>query len=67
MYNTASSLIHLYSCDGLQFRVLDENPVYYQADKRAVLYFDKETNEVSVVSEGKRYSFADQNLYVQNN
>lgn len=60
VYNTTDSLIHLYSCDGLQFRVLDENPVYYQANKRAVLYFDKEANEVSVVSEGKRYTFMDQ-------
>lgn len=65
VYNTASSLIHLYSCDGLQFRVLDENPVYYQADKRAVLYFDKEANEVSVVSGGKRYSFVDQKFVCQ--
>lgn len=65
LYNTAEDLVHLYSCDGLLFRALDINPIYYQANKRAILYFDKESNEVSVVSEGKRYSFVDQKFVCQ--
>ena len=56
----ATNLVHLYSCDGEKFVVLDSNSATMNGAKGTTLFYDNEKAEVHAITNGKHLAFKDQ-------